>query len=62
MGFGDIQLARLTTPELTTVNQFQHDIGRMAASMLSERLTVPSRDTAGRSREVRFELVPRQSG
>ncbi len=61
MGFDDIQLARLLTPALTTVNQFQREVGREAASMLLERLTEPDAYRAGRSREMPFELVRRQS-
>ncbi len=61
MGFDDIQLARLLSPALTTVNQFQRDVGREAASMLLERLTEPEAHRAGRTREMPFELVRRQS-
>lgn len=61
MGFDDIQLARLLTPALTTTNQFQREVGREAASMLLERLTEPDFRPPGRSREMPFELVRRQS-
>ncbi len=61
MGFDDIQLARLLTPALTTVNQFQREVGREAASMLLERLTEPDAHRAARAREMPFELVRRQS-
>lgn len=61
IGFDDIQLARLLTPALTTVNQFQREVGREAAAMLLDRLTEPDAHRAGRSREMPFELVRRQS-
>lgn len=61
MGFDDIQLARLLTPALTTINQFQREVGCEAAAMLLERLTGPDAGRAGRTREMPFELVRRQS-
>ena len=61
MGFDDIQLARLLSPALTTVNQFQREVGCEAASMLLERLAEPEAHRAGRTREMPFELVRRQS-
>ena len=61
MGFDDIQLAKLLTPTLTTVSQFQHEIGRIAAAMLLDRLSEPAAQRSGRSREMPFELVRRRS-
>lgn len=60
MGFDDIPLARLLSPPLTTVRQFQTQLGRRAAELLIERLTGyytgPSR-----SEEMPYEIVVRAS-
>ncbi len=61
MGFDDIFAARVVTPALSTVNQFQHDLGRAAAEMLLQRLTELPRDAPGRRREMPFAIVTRQS-
>jgi LacI family transcriptional regulator len=61
MGFDDIFAARVVTPALSTVNQFQHDLGRTAAEMLLQRLTELPRDAPGRHREMPFAIVRRQS-
>lgn len=61
MGFDDIFAARVVTPSLSTINQFQHELGRVAATMLLERLTDLSIGTPGRMREMPFEIVRRQS-
>ena len=61
MGFDDIFAARVVTPSLSTINQFQHELGRVAAKMLLERLTDLSIGTPGRMREMPFEIVRRQS-
>lgn len=60
MGFDDIPAARLVCPTLTTVTQFQRELGRRAAEMVMERLTqdVPA---GGRSVEMPFQIVERQS-
>lgn len=60
MGFDDIPTAKLVYPSLTTVAQFQRDVGRRAAEMVMERLTqdVP---VGGRSVEMPFQIVERQS-
>jgi LacI family transcriptional regulator len=48
------------TPSLTTVTQFQEELGRRAAEMLFERLagTVPEH---GRNEEMPYELIVRES-
>jgi DNA-binding LacI/PurR family transcriptional regulator len=58
MGFDDIFAARVVTPSLSTI---QHDLGRVAAKMLLERLNDLSPDSPGRMREMPFEIVRRQS-
>jgi LacI family transcriptional regulator len=59
-GFDDIPAVRLISPPLTTVSQFQHNIGRRAAEMLFERL---DRREIGpmRSIEMPFALIVRES-
>lgn len=60
VGFDNIPTARLVSPPLTTIAQFQQDIGHRAAEMLFERLN----DTAppgGRSEERPHELIIRES-
>jgi LacI family transcriptional regulator len=61
MGFDDIFAARVVTPPLSTVNQFQHELGRAAAAMALQRLNELPRDAPGRPREMPFEIVRRQS-
>lgn len=61
VGFDDIQLARLLTPALTTVRQFQHALGRVAAEMVLDRLTTLGMTAPGRVREMPYELVRRRS-
>jgi len=60
VGFDDIPVARLITPPLTTVAQFQENLGVRAAGMLLERLDgkAPER---GRSEEMPYELIVRES-
>lgn len=60
-GFDDIPAARLVTPALTTVSQFQEDLGRQAAGTLIGRLGGGRPDAGGTSREMPFRLVQRQS-
>lgn len=60
IGFDDIPTAKLVYPSLSTVAQFQRELGRKAAEMLFERLdgTVPSK---GRSQEMPYKLIVRNS-
>jgi LacI family transcriptional regulator len=60
VGFDDIPTAKLMNPPLTTVTQFQEQIGVRAAEMLIERIngTAP---LIGRSVEMPFKLIVRQS-
>ncbi|UVC07480.1 LacI family DNA-binding transcriptional regulator [Rhizobium sp. TH2] len=59
-GFDDISAAKLVTPSLTTVAQFQSDMGKTAALTLMERLQ--GRKTgAGTALEMPFELIQRGS-
>jgi LacI family transcriptional regulator len=60
MGFDDIPTAKLVYPSLTTVAQFQRDVGRRAAEMVMERLT-QELPAGGRSVEMPFQIIARQS-
>ncbi len=60
VGFDDIPAARLVHPPLTTVTQFQHQIGKRAAEMVFERI-LGSAPEEGRSIEMPFELIVRDS-
>jgi LacI family transcriptional regulator len=60
MGFDDIPAAQLVTPALTTIHQFQEEMGRRAAELLIERLNGQA-PPGGRSVEIPFELVVRDS-
>ncbi len=60
MGFDDIPLARLLTPPLTTVRQYQTQLGRRAAELLLERLS-GAYAGPGRSQEMPYEIVVRTS-
>jgi LacI family transcriptional regulator len=60
VGFDDIPAAALVTPALTTVRQFQLEMGQKAARLVLERLNgeVPQE---GRVIEMPYELVVRES-
>lgn len=60
VGFDNISTAKLVTPPLTTINQFQRRMGERAAEMLFERMNAPN-SYSGRSVEQPFELVVRSS-
>ena len=60
IGFDDISIARLVTPSLTTVSQFQQDIGIRAAETLLERLR-GVRSPRGTSLEMPYRLIERNS-
>ena len=60
VGFDDISIARLVTPSLTTVSQFQQDIGLKAAETLLERLR-GARSARGTSVEMPYRLIERNS-
>lgn len=59
-GFDDIPSARLVSPPLTTVAQFQHDVGVRAAGILMARLRGETPGT-GTAVEMPFALVERES-
>jgi LacI family transcriptional regulator len=61
MGFDDIFAARFVTPPLSTISQFQYELGRVAAEMVLERIDQLPPGTPGRQREMPFEVVKRQS-
>jgi LacI family transcriptional regulator len=60
IGFDNIPAAELVSPALTTVTQFQEQLGRRAAQMLLERFDGTAPD-GGRCEEMPAELVIRQS-
>lgn len=60
LGFDDIPVARLLTPALTTVSQFQEQLGRRAAELLFGRLDGEVAEP-GRAEEMPFELMIRES-
>lgn len=60
MGFDDIPTAKLVHPPLTTVTQFQQQLGRRAAEMLFERLDGHTAE-AGRCEEMPYSLIIRES-
>lgn len=60
VGFDDIPAAILMNPPLTTITQFQEQIGRRAAEMLIERINGTAPPT-GRSVEMPYKLIVRQS-
>ena len=60
IGFDDIFVARLVTPALTTVSQFQQHLGEAAATTLLERLR-GALGPRGTSREMPYRLVERAS-
>jgi LacI family transcriptional regulator len=61
MGFDDIFAARFVTPPLSTISQFQYELGRVASEMVLERINQLPPETAGRQREMPFEVIKRQS-
>lgn len=60
VGFDDISAARLVTPPLTTVAQFQADMGVRAAEMMMGRLR-GEQASAGTVIEMPFKLIERGS-
>ncbi len=60
IGFDDIPAAKLVNPPLTTITQFQEQLGRRAAEMLFERLNGAAPET-GRCEEMPHSLVISQS-
>ena len=60
VGFDDISAAKLVTPPLTTVAQFQGEMGVQAAQILMERLR-GAKLGAGTALEMPFRLIERGS-
>jgi LacI family transcriptional regulator len=60
VGFDDISMARLVSPALSTVSQFQEHLGRRATEMLFERLGSDA-PIPGRLVQMPYELVIRES-
>lgn len=59
-GFDDISASSLVTPPLTTVAQFQMDMGAHAARVLIERLS-GARTGPGLAHELRYATIKRES-
>ena len=60
VGFDDIPIARLITPPLTTIAQFEGKLGERAAAMLIDRLHDHAPDI-GRREEMPYRLIVRAS-
>lgn len=60
IGFDDISAARLVSPALSTVTQFQDRMGERAAEILLGRLE-GDRMAAGTAEEMPFQLIERES-
>jgi LacI family transcriptional regulator len=60
IGFDNIPTAKLVSPPLTTIDQFQHRAGQRAAEMLFERMDGNS-PISGRSEELPHQLIVRAS-
>lgn len=60
IGFDDIPTAKLVYPALTTVAQFQRNLGQRAAEMLMERLNGNGPEH-GRSFEMPYEIIIRDT-
>lgn len=60
IGFDDIPAASLVTPALTTIRQFQHEMGARAAQLVIERLRGHA-PAGGRVVEMPYELIVRES-
>ena len=60
MGFDDIPAARLVHPQLTTVAQFQDQIGQRATQLLFERLCGNAPEEV-QTVEMPFEIIVRES-
>lgn len=60
VGFDDIPAAKLVNPPLTTITQFQEQLGKRAAEMLFERINGTAPEN-GCSVEMPFKLIIRES-
>lgn len=60
MGFDDISVSQLVSPALTTITQFQEQLGRRATELLLERLGSDD-PVPGRLVQMPYELVIRES-
>ncbi len=61
VGFDDRPAARMVHPPLTTIAQFQDELGSKAAALLLQRLT-GTLSPAGRSVEMPYQLTTCVSG
>ena len=59
VGFDDVRLASFINPPLTTIAQPKYDIGRIATTMLLERISNP--DMPPRQQTLKTELIVRRS-
>lgn len=60
IGFDDIPIAKLISPPLTTIAQFEGKLGQRAAEMLFDRLHQKASDV-GRREEMPYQLIVRAS-
>jgi LacI family transcriptional regulator len=60
IGFDNIPTANLVTPALTTIDQFQQQVGHRAAEMLLERMAGDT-PVQGRSEKQPYQLIIRES-
>jgi LacI family transcriptional regulator len=60
-GFDDFDLAELTSPPLTVVRQPAQELGRVAASLLFERIERGESPKTGRRIVLPVEIVLRRS-
>ena len=58
--YDSIPTSKLVSPPLTTIDQFQHEVGQRAAEMLFERLN-GMESSEGRSEEQPHQLIIRDS-
>lgn len=59
-GFNDLDMARNTLPEITTVSTPRYDIGSKAIQMVLEEINAPGSIT-NRNKDLGFQLLPRAS-
>ena len=61
VGQGDSQLARVLTPELTTVRYYYEESGKNAVEMLVDNLKADVEDIQVRMVKLGYELVERET-
>jgi LacI family transcriptional regulator len=61
IGFDDVELADILPPKLTVVRQSAHDLGRVAAEMLFDRLKSGTSSSKGKRTVLPVDLILRRS-